>query len=63
MVSSYMEYLVGETIDWAKWKSSKFHCMVPYDLILSPRELELFFDKLQAIYYRMLEDGPTYLGE
>ena len=63
--SSYLEYLVGETIDWAKWKSSKFHYMVPYDSILSPRELELYFDKLQAIYLQMLEDDPTlsYLGE
>lgn len=63
--SSYLEYLVGEDIDWAKWKSSKFHYMVPYDSMLSPKELEAFFGKLQAVYHQMLEDDPTisYLGE
>lgn len=63
--SGYLEYLVGETIDWAKWKSSKFHYMVPYDSILSPTELELYFNNLQAIYYEMLKGDPTlsYLGE
>lgn len=63
--SSYLEYLVEEDIDWAKWKSSKFLYMVPYDSMLSPKELETFFGKLQAVYHQMLKDDPTisYLGE
>lgn len=63
--SSYLEYLVGEKIDWAKWKSSKFHYMVPYDSMLSPKELEVFFGTLQAVYHQMLEKDPaiSYLGE
>lgn len=63
--SSYLEYLVGEKIDWAKWKSSKFHYMVPYDSMLSPKELGVFFGKLQAVYHQMLEKDPaiSYLGE
>ncbi len=63
--SNYIEYLLGEKIDWDTVKSSKFNYLVPYQSLLTGRELNNYFEKLQNLYVGWLNTdlNLSYLGE
>jgi len=60
----YLEYLLGKKVEWEKLKSSKFNYLVAKDSMLSPDEVDTYFQTLQTIYRQYLEDeNLTYLGK
>ena len=46
----YLEYLLGEKVNWEKLKSGNFNYLVAKDSMLSPDEVDAHFQKLQTIY-------------
>ena len=60
----YLEYLLGKKVNWEKLKSTNFNYLVAKDSMLSPDEVETYFQTLQTIYRQYLEDeNLTYLGK
>jgi len=60
----YLEYLLDKKVNWEKLKSSNFNYLVAKDSMLSPDEVETYFQTLQTIYRQYLEDeNLTYLGK
>jgi len=60
----YLEYLLGKKVNWEKLKSSNFNYLVAKDSMLSPDEVDAYFQTLQTIYRQYLEDeNLTYLGK
>ena len=60
----YLEYLLGKKVNWEKLKSSNFNYLVAKDSMLSPDEVDTYFQTLQTIYNQYLEDeNLTYLGK
>ena len=60
----YLEYLLGKKVNWEKLKSSNFNYLVAKDSMLSPDEVDAYFQTLETIYRQYLEDEKlTYLGK
>ena len=60
----YLEYLLGEKVNWEKLKSGNFNYLVANDSMLSPDEVDAHFQKLQTIYRNhMKNEKLTYLGK
>jgi len=60
----YLEYLLDKKVNWEKLKSSNFNYLVAKDSMLSPDEVDTYFQTLQTIYHQYLEDeNLTYLGK
>ena len=62
--SSYIDYLVGNPIDWTSLKSDRFNYMIPYSSLVTPTEFEEFAAKLEDKYEDILSEDPalSYLG-
>ena len=63
--SSSIEYLIGKKINWQSIKSKKFIYLVPKTSIITEKELDIYFSKLQTKYTELLIQNPklNYLGE
>jgi len=62
--SSYLEYLLEKNENWALLKSKPNIYLVNQDSMLSPQEVEAYFEKLDAYFQDCLSDGGlNYLGE
>ena len=60
----YLEYLLGKKVNLEKFKSSNFNYLVAKDSMLSPDEVDAYFQKLQTIYLvYMKNEKLTYLGK
>lgn len=60
----YLEYLLGKKINWEKFKSINYNALVAKDSMLSPDELDAYFQKLQTIYGDYIKNEKlTYLGK
>jgi len=60
----YLEYLLGKKINWEKFKSINYNALVAKDSMLSPDELDAYFQKLQTIYGDYMKNEKlTYLGK
>ena len=60
----YLEYLIGEKLPWEKFRSLNFNYLVAKDSLLSPEQVESYFQTLQTIYQSFLENtNLTYLGK
>jgi len=60
----YLEYLLGEKVNWEKLKSSNFNYLVAKDSLLSPDEVNAHFQKLQTVYRDYMKNEKlTYLGK
>ena len=62
--SNSIEYLLDRKIDWESIKSKKFLYLVPKTSILSEKELDHFFEKLQTKYEEFINKNNqlNYLG-
>jgi glycosyltransferase involved in cell wall biosynthesis len=62
--SSSIEYLLDKKIDWNEIKSNKFIYLVPKTTLVKEPELDIFFEKIQNLYTKMLDENPelNYLG-
>ena len=63
--SSYIEYLLGERIDWAELESRKHLYLVPHDSLLKADEVDAYFSKLDQMYQQMITEDPSlsYIGK
>jgi len=60
----YLEYLLGRKVNWEKFKSSNFNYLVAKDSMLSPDEVDAYFQTLQTIYSEYMKNEKlTYLGK
>ena len=60
----YLEYLLGEKINWEKLKSINYYCLVAKDSLLSSDEIGTYFQTLQTIYRDYMKNEKlTYLGK
>jgi len=60
----YLEYLLDKKVEWDNFKSSKIHYLVAKDSMLSPDDVEKYFQKLEISYLAHLKNEKlTYLGK
>jgi len=60
----YFEYLLDEKIDWEKFKSTNFNYLVAKDSMLSPDQVDAYFQTLQDSYLEYIRnENLTYLGK
>ena len=59
----FLEYLLDKKGNWKSLKSKPNHYLVAHDSMLSPLEVESYFEKLEVCFKDTLtEDGLHYLG-
>jgi hypothetical protein len=59
----YMEYLLDKDEDWLQFRSKPNIYLVAHDSMLSPQEIEIYFEKINAYFQDCLSDERLhYLG-
>ena len=63
--SSYLEHLVGKSLDWSQLKSERLTCLLPHTSHVSPLQFEEYGARLNDVYENILakDSSLSYLGE
>lgn len=62
--ASYIEYLLGENVDWGKLRSRKNIYLVHTDSMLPSQRVEDYFTEMNRYFQKLLSDSDLhYLGE
>ena len=60
----YLEYLLDKKVNWENYKSFNFNYLITKDSMLSPEEVNTYFEFLQDTYSSFLENKKlNYLGK